>query len=236
MNLHISWHRIFAEGAIIVASILAALAIDAWWDERQEEKDRQALISALKLDFETTRDRLRESITHADDLNARASAYLWPSENNQPATIDELRDFIGGAFRKIDFEPALAAYESAVTSGRIGLLTSPRLMETITSFNQARDYYELHDRMTADIFYRGPIWEIRREIGSLKVLTRGADQFPRRFELTEDAYRELIASPLVYAGIEAMVTAQRNSANGLQGMDEAASQVIAELEKLQQAR
>ncbi len=34
MNISVSRQGILAEGVIIVASILVAFAIDAWWDDR----------------------------------------------------------------------------------------------------------------------------------------------------------------------------------------------------------
>lgn len=33
----VQWRRLLVEGVVIVVSILLAFAIDAWWDERQEE-------------------------------------------------------------------------------------------------------------------------------------------------------------------------------------------------------
>ena len=109
---------------------------------------------------------------------------------------------------------------------------SPSLVESIAEFKQALDYYEMHDRIAADIFYLGPIWELRREIGSLRILFRDPSTHPDRFRRTDEEYRQLLARPIVYAAVEAMLTAQRNSANGLRSMDEAASNVLKELERL----
>ena len=36
MSRPIPWLRVFAEGAVIVVSILLAFGIDAWWEGRQE--------------------------------------------------------------------------------------------------------------------------------------------------------------------------------------------------------
>ena len=44
----ISWPRIIAEGVAIVASILIAFSIDAWWTERQaREQERNVLTNLL---------------------------------------------------------------------------------------------------------------------------------------------------------------------------------------------
>ncbi len=41
-----------AEGVLIVASILVAFAIDAWWAERQERQEELLLLEALRAEME----------------------------------------------------------------------------------------------------------------------------------------------------------------------------------------
>lgn len=43
----ISWKRISVEGATIVASILLAFAIDAWWDEFRDREDAKIILTSL---------------------------------------------------------------------------------------------------------------------------------------------------------------------------------------------
>ena len=59
----IPWRRIFAEGAAIVAGILLAFAIDAWWDDQVEIKEEQRLLAALANEFESNMNVLREART-----------------------------------------------------------------------------------------------------------------------------------------------------------------------------
>ena len=47
----IPWPRILAEGGAIVVSILLAFGIQAWWEGREEEQRRQALLRGLAADF-----------------------------------------------------------------------------------------------------------------------------------------------------------------------------------------
>ena len=47
----IQWRRIGVESAAIVASILLAFAIDAWWDERQERLAETEIILGLEQEF-----------------------------------------------------------------------------------------------------------------------------------------------------------------------------------------
>ncbi len=51
----ISWNRILVEGVAIVASILIAFAIDAWWDLRGQEEEAQAYLTALETELRANR-------------------------------------------------------------------------------------------------------------------------------------------------------------------------------------
>lgn len=226
------WAQFGFESVLIIVSILVAFSIDAWWDNRRAAHQKEELVSALVLDFETTRSMLAESIATSSDLNDRTAGFLTAVGKKEPATLESLRQLISGAFVKIDFEPSLSAFESAIATGKIELLDSPTLLKSITEFHQAVDYYELHDRIAADIFYLGPIWELRREVGSLRILFRDPVTYPERFRRSDEEYQKFFARPIVYAAIEVMLTAQRNSTNGLLKMDEAAGKILTELESL----
>ncbi len=102
MNISVSRQGILAEGVIIVASILVAFAIDAWWDGRQEVRQQAKLIVALKLDFETTKARLETSIEYAESLIARTDSFLQAAGSDEVVPIDSLRHSGGGAFHKMD--------------------------------------------------------------------------------------------------------------------------------------
>ena len=57
----IPWKRLTAEGAAIVISILLAFWIDAWWEDRQRQKDEMATMRSLLSDLEYYQDSLRYS-------------------------------------------------------------------------------------------------------------------------------------------------------------------------------
>ena len=229
----IPWKRLAVEAAAIVGSILLAFAIDAWWEDVQDARQQAKLVAALQLDFETTKARLETSIEYADSLIARTDSFFQAADSDELVPIDALRHFGGGAFHKIDFEPALSSYEGAIATGKLGLIESPMLLKSITEFNKARDSYELHDRITADIHYLGPIWDVRRKFGSLSVLFDDPDAFPSRVRLTDAEYRRLYADPLVTGAIEAVATANASIANNLRSMNEATVKILTELERLQ---
>jgi len=237
----IPWKRLAVEAAAIVGSILLAFGIDAWWEDLQDARQQTTLVVALQQDFETTKTRLETSIEHADSLIARTGRFLEAAvsegegegEGDDLVSIESLRHFGGGALYKIDFEPALSAYEGAVATGKLGLIESPMLHEAITDFSKARDSYELHDRITADIHFLGPIWDVRQKFGSLSVLFDDPSSSTRRAQLTEAEYRRFYADPLVTGAIEAVATANENIADNLRRMHEATVKILSGLEQLQ---
>jgi hypothetical protein len=64
-NQNIPWKRLSLEAAAIIASILLAFAIDAWWEDRQERVLEQQYVASLKADFQADIEELDEAIALA---------------------------------------------------------------------------------------------------------------------------------------------------------------------------
>jgi hypothetical protein len=56
----IQWRRLFIEAAAIVASILLAFAIDAWWQEYVEDQREREVLIALLDDFENSKEKISD--------------------------------------------------------------------------------------------------------------------------------------------------------------------------------
>jgi hypothetical protein len=92
----IPWKRITAEAAVIVASILLAFAIDAWWDDLQQQKRQQVILASLDAAFAENLRLLNDNIAYASadlervvrfiEMDAEAAARI-PREQ----TYDYLR-------------------------------------------------------------------------------------------------------------------------------------------------
>lgn len=73
-NREVPWPRIVVEGAAIVASILLAFAIDAWWETRQREDAEQVLLHTLLDDLRVKQllmadmNRFNEAIVESVDI------------------------------------------------------------------------------------------------------------------------------------------------------------------------
>jgi hypothetical protein len=233
-----------AESLVIIASILLAFAIDAWWDRSQESFQRAELTSALRTDFETTRGRIAESREFGEDLLARGHVILGLTRESAVLPVDSLQFLLFGFFYKIDFEPALSGYEAAVGSGALAALQVPAFVQATAEFRRARDFYELHDGITAQLFYLGPTLELRQQLGSLDVLLReparpcslstrsGTDCYPPEFALDARAIQAFVLERSTFGALQNIQTANRNIMRGLQEMDAAAERVLRALAEM----
>jgi hypothetical protein len=66
----IPWNRLAVEAAAIVASILLAFAIDAWWADRELDQWQSAQLGALRDEFSANWEELG-AIVRTHDSNAR---------------------------------------------------------------------------------------------------------------------------------------------------------------------
>ena len=62
------WKRITVEVAAIVASILFAFAIDAWWDGVQSDQETREILEAVRLEMESNLSNLQNSIGHHKEI------------------------------------------------------------------------------------------------------------------------------------------------------------------------
>jgi type II secretory pathway pseudopilin PulG len=54
--------RLLVEGLVIVASILAAFALDRWWESVRARREEQQVLQALDAEFRAARDQLENSL------------------------------------------------------------------------------------------------------------------------------------------------------------------------------
>jgi hypothetical protein len=72
----IPWKRITVEAAAIVASILFAFAIDAWWERHNSRQDEQIYLTTLKAVLADNQLKVSEQIAYATALRASTRKLL----------------------------------------------------------------------------------------------------------------------------------------------------------------
>jgi hypothetical protein len=85
---NIPWNRIFVEGIAIIASILIAFAIDAWWDNRQESESEVRDLIRVSAELETNSERIQAKLeTIVASIQATSTLISWMGP--EPAQIDK---------------------------------------------------------------------------------------------------------------------------------------------------
>jgi len=75
---NIPWNRVFVEGVAIVASILIAFAIDAWWEDRQEAESEIRNLVRVSAELEANSERIQSKLlTIEGSIEATSTFISW---------------------------------------------------------------------------------------------------------------------------------------------------------------
>ena len=220
MRDNIPWSRVVIEGLVIVVSILLAFGIDAWWDGRQEEASRVHLLSILQSDFTATRQLLESSIRRAEETVNRSRGFAEWTANDLDLSRDSVQSLAAGIFRGIPFQPAIPHYEAAIASGEIARIDSDTLLVALNRFERGLASYEQHNVLSGEIFYWGPIHDLRMAFGSQRAFLEAGE------------LRTAATNPAVSAAAESMYVVQNNMLGALRAMSQATDLILVELNGL----
>lgn len=126
MNPNSAWRRAVVEGVVIVASILLAFALDAWWDARGEAEAERGYISRIEADLAETRAGILQNAEHYGLLIRHADAVAPVLAGTEPLPHD-LMGFLSSvlqASRVTAPVVARSAYDDLVSTGNLRLIGS----------------------------------------------------------------------------------------------------------------
>jgi hypothetical protein len=124
--------RLTLEAVVITASILAAFAIDTWWDGRQEDRRQEALLRAIASDVRGMQDegiRVRSSWLRALDATEKvlAAGEAPLTSADAPRVDSVLRDLV----LTPTFDAPTGALDALLRSD-LGEIRSSTLVESTT--------------------------------------------------------------------------------------------------------
>ncbi|MFT5501143.1 MAG: hypothetical protein ACI88G_001276 [Woeseiaceae bacterium] len=127
--------RIGAESAAIVASILLAFAIDAWWDERKEASLEQELLAALLIEFKQNVNLLRSASENYETqyLDAR-NLLVYLDANSEQRNSAELERLVRSLWDARSVHLETGAYEAAAASGILRLISDNELRSHLAAW------------------------------------------------------------------------------------------------------
>jgi hypothetical protein len=122
----IPWKRLSVEAAAIIASILFAFAIDAWWDSVQTDNKTQEILDALRLEMESNLINLQGSIAHHEEI---VEAVRVAQDQKSTAGVQET------AVIDVEvFEPNTGALDTLIATGMLGDIDDPALQISLGAF------------------------------------------------------------------------------------------------------
>ena len=131
----IPWRRISVEAAAIVASILLAFAIDAWWDGVQERAEEREILSALRAEFEANQKVLAQTAErHRRALNAMQDI-VSASKSDIAVHAASLGPLFRRALSTPHYNPATGALAATIGSGRLRLVRNVELKIRLAGWN-----------------------------------------------------------------------------------------------------
>jgi hypothetical protein len=174
----IPWKRISIEATAIVASILLAFAIDAWWNSRSDAIQEQALLLALSDDFDAAANVLTlVKRMHAVTAESGEKLISYGDADNVPeADRDGVDLLIGMHFARTIFNPPMGTVQSVIGSGRIDLIANQELVAELTQWSSLVSKLNILEIEAREHFY-DRIYPYLAERLNLKDLDKGYPQF-----------------------------------------------------------
>ena len=144
----IPWKRIAVEAAAIVASILFAFAIDAWWDDRQQQEAEQVILQTLLDDLQIKQalladmNRFNEAIVESTETLLRVATGTEQklSEDNIDRLIVDTWWFNNEALWDS------APLNLLVAGGNLSLVSNPSLVQALAALQVAIGRVRSHYR------------------------------------------------------------------------------------------
>lgn len=178
-RIKISWPRILVEGTAIVASILLAFWIDAWWADSQQRQREEVVLKALLVDLQAMRRKVDEQRSYNEAILAATTKLLEASvgaeQNLTPDDVDRLlRDVVW-------YNPS-STWESAtmsllVSAGDLADLSDVALAQVLAPLHnrleRARGRYSLDES-----FYRDKLIPFLGTRANLPQILAGIDHAP----------------------------------------------------------
>jgi hypothetical protein len=142
----VPWARIGVEGLAIVASILLAFSIDAWWGERQRQDAEQAVLQTVLDDLRVKQvlladmNRFNKAIVESAETLLRVAAGTEQEPNED--TIDRLIVDTWWVSNEALWDSA--PLNLLATGGSLSLVSNPRLVQKLAALQVAISRVRFH--------------------------------------------------------------------------------------------
>ena len=132
----IQWSRVLIEGVVIVASILLAFGIEAWWSSAQEQESLRLELGAVREEMRSNHEHLSEWLVVHHQVVAGGRLILdaaSAAHGSSPILIAD--SAIVGAGLVPTINPSSGALNLLISSGRLALVESLELRLALSGWS-----------------------------------------------------------------------------------------------------
>jgi hypothetical protein len=144
----IPWPRIAVEGVAIVASILLAFAIDAWWEDRQREATEQVVLQTLLNDLQAKQILLADMTTYCEAILESVERLLLAASSTDHALSEQAIDRLMGDTWWVRSEAVgdSAPLSQLIAGGNLSVIANPNLVQQLAELQAAIERAKYHSR------------------------------------------------------------------------------------------
>jgi hypothetical protein len=168
------WRKYVYEAIVIVLSILLAFTIDAWWDNKGNETQKEALLLVLKEDFIAAKTQLVEQKeTHLRIERNLENLLKWSDSTYLSEELKiQFDTLLGVLFWREIYDPPLGTLESIISSSRFDMIENDSLTAKLTKWPSMVSHLNEREIEKIEHFYDAYYPYIRKHI-SLKDFDNG---------------------------------------------------------------
>ena len=134
---------LLSEGLVVVASILVAFSIDAWWENRQEREREAEALEVLVRDLESAEAQLADFQLFAQDkIDAAFEALRRLQAPVPPEGEIAVVDLLDRTMSRRTLALPRSGYTDLVTSGSLRVIRDPEIRDQILRFYQEAEWME----------------------------------------------------------------------------------------------
>ena len=133
----VPWKRLLVEGAAIVASILLAFAIDAWWEDRSDQIRLNEFLWQVRADTLDNQRRLTEALQLERGQLGAVEKILAALRSPKPMTLESAREWTQVEPGFLWFsDPRLleGAINALVATGEVNLVENTRVKTSLINY------------------------------------------------------------------------------------------------------
>jgi hypothetical protein len=121
--------------ALIVASILIAFALNAWWEAAREDREESRHLAAVRGELAANQLYLRERIDALDQMDAAIAALIARiGPTPDPLPPDSIAALLDTSFGFGTLELAMGSIQALLASGELALLSNEELKRRIAAW------------------------------------------------------------------------------------------------------